>query len=46
MPHLIEGLGNVKECGGAVLLGIKGCVLDSREFFSINEVFKQIMSIS
>jgi hypothetical protein len=26
MPHLIEGLGNVEESGGAVLLGIKGCV--------------------
>jgi hypothetical protein len=26
MPHLIEGFGNVEECSGAVLLGIKGCV--------------------
>jgi hypothetical protein len=26
MPHLIEVLGNVKECSRAVLLGIKGCV--------------------
>jgi hypothetical protein len=26
MPHLIEGLGNIEEFSGAVLLGIKGCV--------------------
>jgi hypothetical protein len=26
MPHFIEGLGNVEECSGAVLLGVEGCV--------------------
>jgi hypothetical protein len=26
MPHLIEGLGNIEECSGAVLLGVEGCV--------------------
>jgi hypothetical protein len=26
MPHLIKSLGNIEECSGAVLLGIKGCV--------------------
>jgi hypothetical protein len=26
MPHLIEGLGNIEECSGAVLIGVKGCV--------------------
>jgi hypothetical protein len=26
MLHLIEGLGNVEECSGAVLLGVEGCV--------------------
>jgi hypothetical protein len=26
VPHFVEGLGNVKECSGAVLLGFEGCL--------------------